>query len=200
MIVYRKSLELARYLKTVSLKNRTIIVFFANEEPPHFRTTRMGSYQFAQRFVSGSPSLCAMFSLEMLGYYDATPGSQKYPPVLNWFYPDTGDFVGIVGNTAGRELIGRTTASFHKSSSVRAFGFAGPSWIKGLDFSDHLPFWEEGLPALMITDTSFFRNPNYHKESDLPETLDFEMMSKVVGGLESVVQEFGDGSCSRLND
>ena len=49
--------------------------------------------------------------------------------------------------------------------------------------SDHSPFWDQGYNAMMVTDTSFLRNPHYHEPTDTVETLDLEFYSKVVEGL-----------------
>jgi hypothetical protein len=53
--------------------------------------------------------------------------------------------------------------------------------------SDHAPFWAEGIPALMETDTAEFRNPNYHKPTDTPDTLDYRFMTEVARLLSHVV-------------
>jgi hypothetical protein len=55
--------------------------------------------------------------------------------------------------------------------------------------SDHASFWDAGLPALMITDTAFFRNPNYHLPSDTIDTLDFTFMAQLVKSLELALLE-----------
>ena len=61
--------------------------------------------------------------------------------------------------------------------------FSGPKALPGIDFSDHLNYWKFGYSALMITDTSFFRNKNYHEKTDILETLDVKRMTKVIDGV-----------------
>ena len=63
---------------------------------------------------------------------------------------------------------------------IKTRSFRGPSFIPGVDFSDHLNYWKFGFNALMITNTSFYRNPNYHKNTDKLETLDIKRISKVI--------------------
>jgi hypothetical protein len=63
-----------------------------------------------------------------------------------------------------------------------------PGFIPGIDFSDHLAYWNQGYPALMVTDTAFYRNPRYHTADDLPDTLDYRRMALVVDGLAAAVR------------
>ena len=65
-----------------------------------------------------------------------------------------------------------------------------PPTLQGVDFSDHASYWRFGMPAMMITDTSFFRNRNYHEAGDTPETLDYARMAKVVRAVQAVAMEF----------
>ena len=48
-----------------------------------------------------------------------------------------------------------------------------------------------GVPGVMVTDTAWFRNANYHQPSDLVETLDLEFMAELVRGLAHFVQPGG---------
>jgi hypothetical protein len=66
----------------------------------------------------------------------------------------------------------------------------GLAMIPGVDFSDHLNYWEEGIKALMITDTAFYRNDNYHLAGDTWDTLDYPRMAKVVQGVYAVIQGY----------
>lgn len=189
------ALELAKAKFGSSFKHPVTIVLFANEEPPHFRSERMGSHVMAKRLHEKNEKVCVMVSLEMLGYFDDTPGSQKYPPILNLFYPDTGDFIAVVTNLGGRKIANHATESFQSNSHVPAFGFAGPEWISGIDFSDHMPFWNHDFPAMMLTDTSFFRNDNYHTVGDLPDTLDYVRMAETSYGVEAMLDKFANSDC-----
>ena len=128
----------------------------------------------------------------MLGFYSDAPGSQSYIFPMNLFFPDTGNFVAFVSNLQSRSLLHQSLGSFRKANPLPSEGVALPWFIPGVFWSDHWPFWEHDYPAIMVTDTAFFRNPNYHEPTDLPETIDYERMARVVAGLEHVVEELAD--------
>ena len=122
-----------------------------------------------------------MISLEMVGYRDSKPGSQSYPDYVNATeYPNTGDFIAVVGNDPSAELTRQVTKGMRNSEpTLLVEQLIVPG--SGIDFaevrlSDHSPFWEHDIPAVMITDTAFFRNPNYHQATDTVETLDLEFI------------------------
>lgn len=167
---------------------RTIrFVAFVNEEPPHFQNESMGSLQYARACKARGDDIVAMISLESLGYYRDEPRSQKYPPLVSWFYPDRGDFVAFVGNLSSRWLVREAIGTFRASTSFPSEGAALPSFVPGVGWSDHWSFWKAGYPAIMVTDTAPFRNPSYHTENDKPETLDYERLARVTSGLITVV-------------
>jgi hypothetical protein len=169
---------------------RTIrFVAFVNEEPPFFQTSEMGSWVYAKRCRERDENIVAVMSLETIGYYDDSPGSQKYPPPFGLLYPSTGNFIGFVGNVGSRALVRRAVGSFRRSEKFPSEGGALPAFIPGIGFSDHWSFWQEGYPALMVTDTAMFRYPYYHEAEDTIEKVDFERTARVVRGLEKVVVE-----------
>jgi hypothetical protein len=98
----------------------------------------------------------AMFSLETMGCFSNEEGSQHYPFPLQFFYPSRGNFIGFVGNLSSRRLVRRALASFRRHASIPAEGAAVPGWITGIGWSDHWGFWQQGYPAVMVTDTAFF--------------------------------------------
>ena len=59
--------------------------------------------------------------------------------------------------------------------------------MPGVSWSDHLSFWRQRYRALMVTDTAFYRNPNYHTADDTPDTLDYERLAHVVTGLYAAI-------------
>lgn len=167
-------------------------VAFTNEEPPHFWTPSMGSLVYAKDCKSKNENIVSMMSLESLGYYRDDAGTQSYPPVVSWFYPSRGDFVAFVGNFGGRSLVRSAIGAFRKSANMPSEGGALPSFISGVGWSDHWAFWEVGYPAFMVTDTATFRNPNYHKPTDRPDTLDYDRMARVVSGLTAVIEKLAE--------
>lgn len=182
-------LELARRFRARAPRRTIRFVAFVNEEPPHFRTRSMGSWRYAQRSRQRREKIVAMLSLESIGYYDDTPGSQHYPPPLALFYPSRANFIGFAGNLASARLVRTCVSAFRRRARTPAEGAAVPELIEPVGWSDQWAFWQTGVPALMVTDTAPFRNPHYHTPDDLPETLDYATMTDVVEGLTGVVEE-----------
>ena len=164
-------------------------VAFVNEEMPYSYTLESGSFQCARRAKARGEPVRAMFSLEMLGYFSDEPGSQRYPWPLSLVYPDRGNFVAFVGDLGARALVRRAIALFRKGSRFPSEGVAAPAALPGIRASDHWSFRLHGFPAIMITDTAYNRNPNYHRASDTPETLDYDRMARVTLGLASMLRE-----------
>lgn len=126
--------------------------------------------------------LFGMVSLEMLGYRDPTPGAQSLPRLLAGLYPDTGDFIAVIGNQRSESLIELWARGMREIEGLPVETLAVPGngeVLQATRLSDHSPFWDAGFRALMITDTSFMRNPHYHQPSDTPETLDPRFLAEV---------------------
>jgi hypothetical protein len=182
-------LELARLLRD-SKPGRTLrLVAFVNEEPPFFQTDLMGSRVYAAEAARRRDMITAMMSLESIGYFDETPGSQRYSFPLSLLFPDSGDYIGFVGNIGGRSLLRRTVDTFRRTCRFPSEGVVAPEFFVGIGWSDHWSFWQEGYPAVMVTDTAPFRNPHYHESSDLPDRLDYGRLARVTAGLGRVVRE-----------
>jgi Zn-dependent M28 family amino/carboxypeptidase len=180
-------LEIARLLAAKPLARSVRFVAFVNEEAPFFYTWEMGSHRYARRAQERGDNITAMLSLETIGYYSDAEGSQQYPnPVYAWLYPDTGNFIGFVGNLASRKLVRQCLESFRRHSAFPSEGVAAPSRMAGIHWSDHWSFWQEGYAAVMVTDTAVFRYPHYHASTDLPDRIDYERLARVVAGLAEV--------------
>lgn len=187
-------LELARLLRNHSFDKTLRFVAFALEEPPFFRSRFMGSYVYAKSLNEKNATIDGMICLEMIGYFSDRVGSQYFPfPFLRWFYPDKGNFITLVSNSKSKNFLNKMKSAFKKGTDLPVESISTFSIIPGIDFSDHWSFYEFGYPALMVTDTGFYRNPNYHEISDTPETLDYERMVKVVLGLRSAIEELAGG-------
>jgi hypothetical protein len=187
-------LEIARALRGSRLPRTVRLVLFVNEEPPFYLTDAMGSRLYAARSRSRGENVVAMLSLETIGYYSDEAGSQQYPPPFGLFYPTTGNFIGFVSNLGSRGLVRRCVGSFRRHASFPSEGLAAPGWIAGIGWSDHSSFWEQGYPALMVTDTALFRYPAYHSGDDTPEKLRLDRTARVVAGLARVVADLAGGS------
>jgi Zn-dependent M28 family amino/carboxypeptidase len=175
--------ELARALKGEDLGRTVRFVAFVNEEPPFFMTKQMGSRVYSARSAERGEKIVAMIALETIGCYSDEPGSQAYPPLFNLLYPDKGDFIGFIGNLGSRSLVRRMLGLFREEASFPSEGCAAPGWVTGIGWSDHWSFWEEGFPAIMITDTAPFRYRYYHSTEDTPDKIDYDRMARVVAGL-----------------
>jgi len=174
-------LETARLLTELDLATPVLFCAFNLEE-----LNMIGSTAFAQKLKAAGMKVEAMISLEMVGYTDSRPGSQKLPAGLGRFYPDRGDFIGVVGNWQSNALLHKFAGGMRQASNLQVETLSVPgngALIPAVRLSDHAPFWDLGYPALMITDTSFYRNPHYHGATDSIETLDIDFTVKVCEGI-----------------
>ncbi|PYQ19713.1 MAG: aminopeptidase, partial [Acidobacteria bacterium] len=185
-------LELARLLAPERLARTLRFALFVNEEPPYYLGDAMGSRRYARRCRARGERIVAMLCLETIGYYTDAPRSQAYPAPLGVVYPSTGNFIGFVGNVASRALVRRCIGSFRRSTAFPSEGLAAPDWITGVGWSDHSSFWEQGYPAVMVTDTALFRYPPYHTSEDKPEKIRYDHMARVVAGLARVLVDLAE--------
>ena len=182
-------LALARRFGKTRPERTLRFVAFPGEEPPTFDTDAMGSADYAKACREKDEAIVAMLSLETLGCFSDEPGSQKFPiPLLGLVYPNRGDFVTFVGNLSSASLVRRAIGAFRAHAGFPSEGAALPSWVPGVDWSDHASFWKEGYPAIMVTDTAPFRYPHYHLPTDTPDRVDYERLARVVRGLAEVVE------------
>ncbi|MBI2319851.1 MAG: M20/M25/M40 family metallo-hydrolase [Betaproteobacteria bacterium] len=180
-------LEIGRALKDARIRRTVRLVAFVNEEPPFFYWGEMGSGVYAKEALRRGDDIRLMISLEMLGAYNDQPGSQRYPPFLGWFYPDRGNFIAFVSNIASRHVLKRTVAAFRSVSAFPSEYLAAPGIVPGVSWSDQLSFWRAGYPAIMVTDTAFYRYPHYHTAQDTPDKIDYARMAQVVQGLAKAI-------------
>lgn len=182
-------LALARRFAAKPCQKTLRFVAFVNEEPPYFQSSEMGSFVYARRCKDRGDQIDAMISLETIGYFSNEPRSQIYPlPGLGAFYPRTGNFIGFVANTGSRALLRDAIAVFRQHAQIPCEGAALPAVIPGIAWSDQWSFWQHGYRGIMITDTALFRYPHYHSYTDTPEKLDYDSMTRVVEGMEKVIE------------
>jgi Zn-dependent M28 family amino/carboxypeptidase len=183
-------IELAQLLGRQQPSLRVELVAFSLEEPPYFGTTGMGSSVHAKSLRKQNIRVRAMFSLEMIGYFSDAPNSQRFPtPFLSAFYPSTGNFISVVGRLNDWSLVRRTKAAMRKASPLPVYSINAPSFVPGVALSDQVNYWRAGYNALMITDTAFYRNRNYHTARDTAEKLDYKRMAMVVEAVYAAVVE-----------
>lgn len=176
-------LELSR-LSREEVWDKTIrFVAFTNEEPPFFKTRHMGSLVYAKGCKQRKEDIAAMICLETMGYYTQEPKTQGYPFPLNFFYPNTGDFLAVVGNLSSKPLVKSFAAAFMQAIDFPIECAAPFGFITGVDWSDHWSFWQCGYQAIMLTDTALFRYPYYHSPQDTEDKLDYHSLARVTYGI-----------------
>jgi len=174
-------IEILRLVHDKETDYRIDFAAYVLEEPPFFGTEKMGSFIHAKSLYENGAKIKVMISLEMIGFFSDEKNSQQFPlPFMSLFYPDTGNFIGVVGNIFQRGITVRIRDLMRKGSDIPVYSLNAPSLIPGVDFSDHRNFWHFGYNAVMITDTAFYRNPNYHRKTDTIATLDFDRMYSVI--------------------
>jgi Zn-dependent M28 family amino/carboxypeptidase len=183
-------IELAYLLRQAELPLRVELVAYSLEEPPYFRGPQMGSAIHANSLRQQEVAVRLMISVEMIGYFSDAPNSQQLPGfLLNPFYPSRGNFIAIVGKLGQGSHTRRVKRAMLGASPLPVYSINAPGIIPGIDFSDHLNYWNAGYDALLITDTSFYRNRNYHTPQDKPETLDYQRMAMAVQGIYAAILE-----------
>lgn len=186
-------LELARLVSEnrPNLDYRIDFVAFNLEEMPFYTTNEMGSYVHAKSLKGNNIDAIGMICLEMIGYFSDEPNSQKFPiPYLADIYPNTANFIIVVGRTEQVQFNSKIFELMKKDSKIgveKLNVYMDDPLAELAVLSDHRNYWKLGYDAVMITDTSFIRNPNYHKKSDTIDTLDFDKISKVVDCLYNVI-------------
>ena len=130
-----------------------------------------------------------MLSLEMIGYFSTEKKSQHYPiGILKLFYGGKGDYITVVRKMNKGKFARKFSRKYKHSKIIKTKKFTAPQSLPGIDFSDHLNYWALGYDAIMLTDTAFFRNANYHQGTDTIDTIDFDRMAKVIDGLVNTLE------------
>ena len=182
-------LELARMLKNHRCACGLNFAAFVNEESPSFGSDFMGSMQYARLLKERGEIVAFMIALEMIGCFDKRK-YQNYPlRLMRRFYPRTGGFIGVVGDFRSHRPVLALARAMRRQGLVPTSALVAPRQFGGIDRSDHSAFWRHGFKALMVTDTAFFRNENYHRETDTIDTLDFKVMADVVASLFAALVE-----------
>ena len=188
-------LEVARLTQGVPTHKPWAFVGFTTEEPPAFLTPYMGSRVYAKKARKNKENLLGMLCLESVGYFVNEPNSQYIPLPLKFLgYSTTGNYLGLVGNRRSRPLLTGLERAFQAGCSLPVATLAVPlggSLIPETRLSDHANFWDEGYQAVMLTDTAFLRNPNYHTYRDTIDTLNLDAMVEITLGLARFVRDAG---------
>lgn len=185
-------LELGRRLGTASLSRPVELAAYTLEESA-FATNEMGSIRHAHAHADAGNQVRAMISLEMIGFYSDREGSQGAPdPRIAERYPRQGNFLMVVGRVEDAPLTQQIEGRMRAATALPVYSINAPRAVPGIDLSDHRNFWDAGFPAVMITDTAFYRNPHYHMPTDTIATLDFQRMAQAVDGITAAVVELAN--------
>ncbi|MDD5634074.1 MAG: M20/M25/M40 family metallo-hydrolase, partial [Candidatus Omnitrophica bacterium] len=176
-------LEIARALKDTKTDRTIKFIAFTNEEPPFFKKKHMGSMIYTKAAVKNRDNIKGAVILEMIGYFSNKPRSQRHPLGFSFSYPTIGNFIGAMGGSKSKRILKYIVWSFRRATKFPIEWMVVPRLVLGVGMSDDWAFWKTGFPVVMITDTAYFRNPNYHKRSDTYDTLNYENMSQVVKGI-----------------
>lgn len=182
-------LELSALLSTHPPTRRLDLVAYTLEEPPFFRTPNMGSARHAKSLKDDRVPIRAMLSLEMIGYFVDQKDTQHLPATMSDALPSQGNFIAVVGDMKTIKLTKRIEKIMQDTNALPVFAVNAPRSVEGIDWSDHYPFWDLGYPAVMITDTSLYRNRKYHSFADKADTLDYRRMSMVIEGVYAVIRK-----------
>lgn len=181
-------LEIARMLQGKSLTRPLELVAYTLEEPPFFKTPYMGSYIHAKSLIDSKAKVYGMAAIEMIGYFSDKKGSQEYPvKIMKVAYGTHGDFILLVKRKGYGDFVRNFSKAFINAETIETSNLKAPFDIEGIDSSDHLNYWKLGIDAMMVTNTAFFRNKNYHKKSDKMETLDIKRMANVIDAIYNAI-------------
>lgn len=155
----------------------------------------MGSIDFVENHLpTAAYQVKQAHILEMVGFASYKAGSQKLPTGLPIRIPDKGDFLGLLADQnsgAAMDFILSRARTYLPEFKVIGLevGAGAERAFPVLGRSDHVGFWRKGIPAVMWTDTAEFRNPNYHRGTDTPDTLDYgflllvtQLLAATLGG------------------
>jgi hypothetical protein len=181
-------IELAKLFGQMESPPPVDLVAYTLEEPPFFGTDQMGSCIHAQSLKNNKESVLGVIVLEMVGYFSDERGSQSYPlPLLYFLYPRRGNTIAVVGRWDQGSWVKSVKVGMKGATDLPVYSIRAPASLPGVDFSDHRNYWPQGINALMVTDTAFYRNPMYHTLDDKADTLDYDRMAKVAVAVCSAV-------------
>lgn len=183
-------LEIARLLSGAQMERTVRLVAFVNEEELGMGPSVVGSARYAAQCRARNDNIVGMFSLEMIGYYTNERRSQSYPRGITG--PSVGNFIAFFSDTGSNPLVSATVADFTRNTNFPCIGIAAQDSVSGIGDSDHSSFWTYGYPALMVTDTAYYRYAYFHSSSDTPGKLTLDPMARVVGALAKVIRDMAN--------
>lgn len=185
-------LEIHRLMKKHKPKRTVRFAAFTLEEPPIFGTENMGSMVYASKCAKRGDNIKLMISMDMLAY-GGTFVRQQYPLTsMVGKYPEKGNYLVAAGLPSYSKHIYLLKKYYNRHAKVPIYEVIAPASLKGINNSDHSSFHKNGFPSLMITDTAFYRNPNYHSENDTIETLNFRFLANNIVNLFKMTKDLSN--------
>lgn len=176
-------LAVARQVRDMKLTRPLHFIAFNLEEE-----NLLGSLAYTSFLQQTHQTIHGAIILECVGYASHHKGSQKTPPGLPISIPTTGDFLGVIGNERSQALTGSVSHAMKSHLPIIPLVVPGNGEkLPDTRRSDHTSFWEQGFPAVMLTDTANFRNPHYHRPTDTLDTLNFDFIASVAEGVMAAV-------------
>jgi len=185
-------LEICRLIAGGPHKKTARFVAFTLEEPPYFSTAEMGSMVYAERCRSRKEPVELMVCLEMLGYADKKYLQDMPPFNSGGGFPVKGDFLSVVSLPSSARYVYLWKNIYNEGSARPIYDLVGPASIPGLNFSDHGSFIKKGYPAIMISDTGFYRNKFYHTADDTYDTINFRFLSENILNIAGTIKKILD--------
>ncbi|XHR30822.1 MAG: M28 family peptidase [Chthoniobacteraceae bacterium] len=180
-------LALARHFSRKPGARTLRLLAFANGERPFARTPEMGSALYAARCGQRGENILGMLSLDTLGFSSEEPGSQ-WLSFGGLLLPKKANFLALIGNKPSRPLLERVSGLWQSRSAIALKPLTLSTNFPGARDSGQWPFWKEGFPALLLTDTARLRYRHYHKATDTPDQLNYEWLEGVSEGVIATVE------------
>ncbi len=183
-------LATARRLADTPTGRTVRLVFFVNEEYPFSGGIQMGSRLYAERCRAHGDNIVAMIAVDSVGYYTSAPGSQNYPAFIGVLFPSKGNFIAFGSNRDNQQLLDHVFAIFQEQCRFPAIGVSTD--LQAASRSDHASFWWQGYPAIFMSDTSEYRDPNYHRPTDTADQLNYDELARLTEGFIKTVRVLAD--------
>ncbi len=182
-------LEVYRLLADYRYKKTIRFVAFTLEEPPFFNSDLMGSMQYATLCRKKKENIELMICLEMIGYA-SKKCVQEFPyEDMKKDKPPYGDYLGVFSLPSCRPQVNFWKNIYNSHAKRKIFDIVGPASIPGIDLSDHRSFIKNGYPSIMLSDSGYYRNKNYHQESDTVDTLNFNFLAENIHNIYLTLRE-----------
>lgn len=185
-------LEMFRLLSGSRFKKTVRFVAFTLEEPPFFSTDLMGSMVHAKNCRKRKEKIDLMVCLEMMGFgsrrcHQDYPANHKRDE-----YPEYGSYLSVISLPSNSEPVYEWSRIYNSCARRKIYEYIGPASIPGMDLSDHMSFIRSGYPAIMLSDTGFYRNKHYHSPEDTYETINFDFLSESIVDSSRTLKELLD--------